>query len=146
MAEPEVHGPIDFVLIEFPGDGISGPTADAIRDLVDNGTIRLYDILVIEKGEDGSFAGIDLAEASADKTGGFSAFAGARSGLLQDDDVREAADAMDAGTTAVLIVYENSWAIPFVAAALDAGGEMIASMRIPAQDVIDALDSIDSAS
>ena len=76
----------------------------------------------------------------------FSSFAGARSGLLGDDDVAQAGEVMEPGTIAVLIVYENTWAIPFVAAARRAGGEMVATTRIPAQDVMEALDALDATS
>ena len=138
------HGPIDFVLIEFAGDRPTGPAADALMDLVDQGIVRIYDLLAIRKEHDGSFAGIDITDLSADHIGGFTAFAGAQSGLLGDDDVRQAADAMQPGTVAALIVYENAWAIPFVAAARDAGGQLIASARIPAQDVMDALDAAET--
>jgi hypothetical protein len=144
MSDSVTHGPIDFVLMEFAGDRLTGGAADALMDLVDRGIVRVYDLLVIRKDSDGSFSGIDISDLSADRVGGFTAFAGARSGLLGDDDLRQAADAMAPGTVAALIVYENSWAIPFVAAARDAGGQLIASARIPAQDVMDALDAVES--
>lgn len=137
MTAPDTHGPIDFVLIEFPGDRLTGETAAALRDLVDSGVIRLYDLMVVSKHEDGSVEALELTDPLG--VDGFSYFAGARSGLLEDDDLREAAGAMEPGTVAALIVYENSWAIPFVAAARNSGGEVIASQRIPAGDVIDAL-------
>lgn len=145
MADADVHGPIDFVLLEFPGDRVTGQTADALLELVDRGIVRVYDLLVIRKDDDGSFTGIDVTDLSADTLGGFTAFSGARTGLLGDDDLAQAADAMKPGTIAALIVYENAWAVPFVAAARDAGGQMVASARIPAQDVMDALDALDTA-
>lgn len=146
MSDTGVHGPIDFVLIEFPGDRVTGAAADALMGLVERGIIRVYDLLVIRKADDGTFAGIDVSDVSANNVGGFTAFTGARSGLLSDDDLRQAADAMEPGTVAALIVYENSWAVPFVKAARDAGGEVIASARIPAQDVMDALDALEPTS
>ena len=144
MPEMDVHGPIDFVLLEFPGDRLTGAAADALLDLVERGIVRIYDLTVIRKAEDGSFSGLEINDLSADEIGGFTAFAGARSGLLGDDDLTQAADAMKPGTVAALIVYENSWATPFVAAARDAGGQVIASARIPAQDVMDALDTLEA--
>jgi hypothetical protein len=142
MSDAEIHGPIDFLLLEFPELG-DGSVADALLDLVDAGIIRIWDLLIIQKQDDGSFAGIDLTDVSADGMGGFAAFSGARSGLLGDDDVSQAADTMQPGTVAALLLYENAWAIPFVGAARAAGGEVIASARIPAQDVIDALDALE---
>src|SRR6476620_9710985 len=123
MTETNIHGPLDFVLLEFSGDRLTGRAAQALLDLVEAGIVRLSGVLV--------------AGQTADR-------AGARSGLLSDEDMHEAAKAMAPGTLATLIVYENTWAIPFVAAAREAGGEMIASARIPAQDVMDALDALEA--
>lgn len=143
MKTTDVHGPVDFVLIEFTGDRLTGRAAQALLDLVERGIVRVYDILVVGKDAEGSPYAVDLAESAASQVGDFAELAGARSGLLTDDDMREAAGAMEPGTLAVLIMYENTWAIPFVAAAREAGGELIASARIPAQDVMDALDLLD---
>jgi hypothetical protein len=140
----EVHGPIDFVLIEFPGDKLTGEAGPALMDLVERGVIRLYDLLVISKDADGSVEVLELTDPAGLE--GFTAFAGAHSGLLGDDDVREAGAAMKPGTVAALIVYENSWAVPFVAAARNSGGELIASARIPAPDVMAALDTLEPTS
>ena len=138
----DLHGPIDFVLLEFPTDRLTGEAGPALLDLVERGVIRLFDLLVVSKGEDGSFDVLELTDPLSE-SGGFSYFAGASSGLLGDDDVRKAADAMTPGTVAALIVYENTWAAPFVAAVRNSGGELVASVRIPATDVIEALDALD---
>jgi hypothetical protein len=140
---PELHGPVDFVLLEFPRDRLTGEPSRALVDLVESGVIRLYDLLVISKDEDGSVEVLELGDPSG--VDGFAYFSGARSGLLGDDDVDEASSAMQPGTVAALIVYENSWAIPFVAAARNSGGELIASARIPAPVVMEALEAMDSA-
>ncbi|MFG1998590.1 DUF6325 family protein [Spirillospora sp. NPDC048911] len=140
----DVHGPIDFLLIEFPGDRLTGTTARALMDLVDRGLVRIFDLLVIGKNPDGSVAMLDLESPTAAELGGFAEFAGARSGLLGGEDVHEAAAAMRPDTVAALIVYENTWAVPFVAAARENGGEVVASARIPATDVMDALDALDA--
>src|SRR5215470_1499474 len=136
----DVHGPIDFVLLEFAGDKLTGEPAEALADLIERGVVRLYDLMVVSKELDGTVRELEISESSA---GGFNVFAGARSGLLGDDDVSEAASAMEPGTVAALIIYENAWAIPFVAAVRDGGGELIASTRIPAPDVMAALDSLE---
>jgi hypothetical protein len=146
MPDDNVHGPIDYVLIEFSGEPAESGAADALLDLVDRGIVRVYDLLVIRKADDGTFSGVNIEDLSTEGVGGFTAFGGARSGLLDDDDLTMAADAMKPGTTAALILYENTWAIPFVAAARAAGGQMIASQRIPAQDVMDALDALEDVS
>ncbi len=145
MTPPEGHGPIDFVLIEFQGDRATGAAARELLDLVERGIVRIFDLVLIGKGEDGSVAALDLADPSAaGAAGDFARLTGARSGLLGEDDVAEAAAAMSPGTLAALIVYENSWAAPFVTAAREAGGEVVASARIPAQDVMDALEALEA--
>lgn len=143
MTNTDVHGPVDFVLIEFSGDKLTGRTAEALLDLVERGIVRVYDILMIGKDADGSVFAIDIAESGEPGVGSFTDLAGARSGLLSDDDLREAGSAMEPGTLAALIIYENTWAIPFVAAAMEAGGELIASARIPAPDVMAALEALE---
>ena len=138
-----MHGPVDYLLLEFRESRLTGGAAAAVLDLVDRGTIAVYDILVVGKDEQGEVYSLDLAEAEAEVVGDFGDLAGARSGLLGDEDLADAASAMEPGTLAVLIVYENLWAIPFVAAALESGGQMIASARIPATDVMAALELLE---
>ena len=143
MTEQDVHGPIDCVLIEFSGDRLTGGGAQALLDLIDRGIIALYDVLVLGKNVDGSIYAVDLEE-TTEQLGGFGALAWVRSGLLTEEDMREAAGALEPGRLAVLIVYENTWAKPFVAASREAGGELIASARIPAPEVMAALDDLDA--
>ncbi|MFN8036363.1 MAG: DUF6325 family protein [Acidimicrobiia bacterium] len=146
MTDEDVYGPIDFLLMEFPGTTeMTGEVAQAVMDLVDAGIVRIYDVLIIRKAEDGTFEGINIEDLGADEIGGFTAFAGARSGLLGDDDLAEAAGALEPGTVAILFVYENAWAIPFVAAARRQGGQVVASARIPAQTINDVLDAAEAA-
>lgn len=140
----DVSGPVDFVLLEFPRDRLTGEAGQALVDLVEQGVIRLYDLVVISKDDDGQVSVLEVTDPAA--AGGFAAFAGARSGLLGDDDVAQAAGAMQRGTVAALIVYENAWAVPFVAAARNSGGELVASARIPAADVMAALEALEPTS
>jgi hypothetical protein len=143
MTTGDVHGPIDFILMEFSADRLTGGAAEALLELVDTGIIALYDVLVVGKADDGSVYALDLAE-DASQVGGFADLAGVRSGLLTDEEMHEAAATMQPGTLAVLIVYENTWAVPFVAAAMESGGQLIAGARIPAPAVIDALDALEA--
>jgi Family of unknown function (DUF6325) len=143
VTEVEVHGPVDYLLLEFRENRLTGGAAAAMLDLVDRGVIAVYDILVVGKDQQGSAYSLDLAEAGAE-TGDFAGLAGARSGLLDDDDLADAASAMEPGTLAVLIVYENLWAIPFVAAAMESGAELIASARIPAADLLAAVEALEA--
>jgi hypothetical protein len=141
----DVLGPIDLLVIEWREENMTGEAAAALLDLVERGIVRIFDLLVVRKDEDGTFSGIDIADLSADDLGGFVAFSGARSGLLGDDDIAEAANALEPGTMAALIVYENTWAVPFVRAARSVGAQVVASVRIPADDLIAALDALEAA-
>jgi Family of unknown function (DUF6325) len=144
MTEVEVMGPVDYVLLEFHDDHLTGRAAEAVLDLVERGIIAVYDIVVVGKTQQGEVYVLDLAETGAAVLGGFSDLAGARSGLLDEGDLGDATAALEPGTLAVLIVYENLWAIPFVTAALESGGELIASARIPATDVMAALEGLEA--
>lgn len=134
-------GPVDFILLEFPDDGDqTGAGAAELRQLVEHGVIDLFDIVAVRKDAGGVVASFDLGEFSADDADGFAYFAGARSGLLDDDDVQQAGAALGNNTLGVLLMYENAWAQRFVTATRAAGGAMIATSRIPAQDLLEALD------
>jgi hypothetical protein len=143
MTEADVHGPIDFVLLEFTGDRLTGRAAEELVSLVERGIVHVYDVMLVGKDHDGAAYSVDLAE-SADRAGGFVGLDWARSGILTDDDLTEAAAALEPGSLAALIVYENTWAIPFIAAAMESGGSLVAGGRIPAQDVMAALEATDS--
>jgi hypothetical protein len=138
-------GPIDFLLLELDPDHMDGTVAAALLDLVDRGVVTILDLLVIRKEADGTVVGIDIDALSADALGGFTVFAGATSGLLSEDDVAEAAAAVQPARAAALLVYENTWARGFVTAALAAGAQVVASTRIPATDVNEVLDALDQA-
>jgi hypothetical protein len=143
--ETDIPGPIDYVLIEFPPDGPTSSTAEAVMRLVDRGIVRLYDMVMVRKGEDGAVQNVEASELAPEAAFAFSELEGARSGLLGTDDVAEVAGALDPGKIGLLLLFENAWAIPFVKAAYEAGGEMIASERLPAQAIIDALDALEAA-
>jgi uncharacterized membrane protein len=143
-AADDVCGPIDFLMLTFDEARNDGRAAAALLALVDAGIIALYDVQVLHKDADGQTENRPL-QGGPEALGGLGAFAGARSGLLSDDDLAEAVALMDPGSTAALFVYENSWARPFIAAALDADGHVLATSRIPAEAVIEALDALDAA-
>jgi uncharacterized membrane protein len=142
MTTDDAVGPIDFVLIEFPSSKLTGEVSQEVLDLVDRGTIRLLDLMIIAKDDDGSVAALEIEDEAL--AAAFGDLSGARSGLLGEEDVAEAASALEPGTVAALLVYENSWAAGFVAAARRSGGELVASGRIPATVLLDALDSLDA--
>ena len=134
-----VSGPVDYLVLEMPTDQRDGSIAAAILDLVDSGIVTLLDIMVVQKDADGVISGIELDAID----GELRVFAGARSGMLGDDELADAGSALDAGTTAAVLLFENAWARPFVAAAARAGAQVIASARIPADVLNDALDALE---
>jgi dihydroorotase-like cyclic amidohydrolase len=136
-------GPIDYVLIEWPGRQPNGEAMPHLVELVERGVIRILDVAFVTKGEDGAVAGIELADLG-DGAAELEVFEGASSGLIGDDDLTEAAGALEPGTSAALLVFENSWAAPFVAAVRRSGGQLVASGRIPADEVLAALDAAEA--
>ena len=142
--ELDEMGPIDYVLIEWPGGQPTGDALPHLVDLVDRGIIRILDLAFISKGEDGSVAGVEISELG-DRVEEIKVFEGAPSGLLSDEDTAEAGEALDAGTSAALLLYENSWAGPFAAAVRRSGGQLVANGRIPVQTLIAALDAAEEA-
>ena len=139
-------GPVDIAVIAYPADApMTGEAIPLLLNLVEQGIIRVLDVMFVTKNEDGSFSGFDARDLSSKGVGDFAVFEGASSGMLGDEDAANAADGIEPGSAAVVIVYENSWAGPFIAAVRRNGGVPVAFERIPAQDVIDALDALEAA-
>jgi hypothetical protein len=140
-------GPVDLVVIAYPpGAPLTGEAIPLLLDLVDRGIIRVLDAMFVRKDEDGTYSGFNAVGLDADSVGSFTVLEGASSGLLGDDDAARAADGIEPGTAAVMILYENTWAAPFAAAVRRNGGVLVDNQRIPHQDVIDALDAIEATS
>ena len=137
----EEMGPIDYVVLEWPGRQPKGEVAPMILDLHDRGIIRILDAMFVIKNADGTFSGFDASDLAGKDVGDFVVFEGASSGLLGDDDAEKAAEAIEPGSAAVVLVYENKWAAPFVAAVRRNGGVPIAFQRVPVQDLIDAVEA-----
>jgi Family of unknown function (DUF6325) len=136
-------GPIDYVLVEWPGKQPEGEIAPHLVDLVDRGLIRILDLAFLAKDEDGTIAAIELTDLGGE-VAELSVFEGAASGLLDEGDLAEAGNALEPGTSAALLVYENTWAAPFATAVRRSGGELVASGRIPITDVLAALDAVEA--
>jgi Family of unknown function (DUF6325) len=139
-------GPVDVVVIGYPPDApMTGEAVPLLLDLVDRGIVRVLDVLFVVKEADGSFAGFEARDLDERNVGDLAIFEGASSRLLGDEDAAAAAEAIEPGMAAVLIVYENRWAAPFIAAVRRNGGIPIAFERISTQDLIDALDAAETA-
>ena len=143
MNDASEMGPVDYILVEWPGRQPNGEVAPHLVDLVDRGLIRILDLAFVTKEEDGTVAGIELADLG-DGAAELEVFEGASSGLLSDDDLTEAAAALEPGTSAALLVFENTWAAPFAAAVRRSGGQLVASGRIPVQAILAALDAAEA--
>ncbi|HEY2556774.1 MAG TPA: DUF6325 family protein [Diaminobutyricibacter sp.] len=137
----EQAGPIDFVIIEFPAGqkNFRGEIADELVKLVDAGTIRLIDAIVLVKDDDGAVEALELSD--LDDLGPLAALEAELAEFLAEEDVDHLAAAMDPGSVAGVIVYENVWAAPFAAAARRAGGQLIADGRIHSQAIAAALEA-----
>jgi hypothetical protein len=135
----EELGPVDLVVIGYPADApMTGSAAQLLLDQVDNGTIRILDAMFVTKNADGTFSGFDANGIAPGTVGDFHVFDGVSSGLLGNDDVATVAAAVEPGTSAVMILYENRWAAPFISAVHQNGGIFIDNQRVPHQDLIDA--------
>jgi hypothetical protein len=146
-AHEEELGPIDIIVIGYPADApMTGEAAPLLLDLIDRGIIRVLDVLFVMENEDGTFSGFEAKDLDSKSVGDLTVFEGASSGLLGEEDVATAADAIEPGTAAVIIVYENRWAGPFAAAVRRNGGRLIANQRIPVQELIASLDAAEAAS
>ncbi|MFD3993507.1 DUF6325 family protein [Streptomyces sp. NPDC058583] len=143
--EAEELGPIDYLIVEFPGNRMTGEGLPLLVDLVDRGLIRILDLTFVRKEEDGSLSGLEIADLTGDGELDLAVFEGASSGLLGQDDLEEAASALQPGTSAGVLVYENRWAAPFAAALRRGGAQVVASGRIPVPALLAALDSTDDA-
>ncbi|MEQ6903085.1 DUF6325 family protein [Nocardioides sp. YIM 152588] len=144
MTEQDV-GPIDYLAVEIPAAKMQGQGLAALLDLTERGIIRILDLVVATVGEDGSVTAVELTDLDGDGELDLTVFEGVRSGLLGEDDIAEGAAMVEPGNAVALLVYENTWAGPFVTAMREVGAEVIASGRIPAEDVLSALDALEGA-
>jgi len=143
--EPDTMGPIDYLVVEFPNGRMTGGAMPLLVDLVENGTIRILDLLLVKKDQDGSVRGLVVADFDGDEQLDLAVFEGASSGLLGQDDIDEAGAILTPGAAAGILVYENVWAAPFATALRRAGAQLVASGRIHTQAMLAALEAAESA-
>ncbi len=139
--ELDEMGPIDYIVVEWPGRQPTGEVAPLILDLVDRGLIRILDVAFMVKDEDGTVAALDLSELEAEA---LSEFDGAASGLLDSSDLEDAAQVLNPGTSAAVLVWENLWAAPVAVGLRRSGAQLVASGRIPVQALIASLDAAEA--
>ena len=134
-------GPVDYLVVEFPAgaSNFTGEMAKELLALVDSGTIRVIDVLILSKSEDGSVEATELSD--IDEVGELQAVEAQLAELLAADDVEHLAAAMEPGSTAGVLIWENLWAAPFAAAARRSGGQLIANGRIPIQAIFASIEA-----
>jgi hypothetical protein len=138
-------GPVDYLVVEFPAgaSNFTGEMAKELLALVDAGTIRVIDVLILTKNEDGSVDANELSDIP--QLGELEAIETQLAELLAEDDVIHLAAAMEPGSTAGVLIWENLWAAPFAAAARHSGGQLIANGRIPIQAIIASIEADDAS-
>ena len=134
-------GPVDYIVVEFPAgaSNFTGEMTEELVRLVNAGTIRLIDVLILVKGEDGSVEAMELSD--LDDLGELQALEAKLAELLAEEDVVHLAAAMEPGSTAGVLIWENLWAAPFASAARRSGGQLIANGRIPIQAIIASIEA-----
>ncbi len=140
-SDSDVLGPISYLIVEYPGNKMTGDAFGILLDLVDRGLIRVLDLRFVMRGADGSLAAMELSDIDADGQFDFGVFAGASADLLDDSDLQEAASAIEPNSAAAIMVYENRWAGPFVQALRGAGANLVAAGYIPQDLLLAALDA-----
>ena len=142
----EVMGPISYVIVQFPGNKMTGEGFPILVDLVDRGLIRILDLVFITRGDDGSTAVLELNDLDRDDNVevDVAVFDGASSGLIGESDIAEAANAIEPGSSAGVLLFENRWATPFVQALRRGGAELVAAGYIPQADLLAALEAAEA--
>jgi uncharacterized membrane protein len=134
-------GAVELVVIGFPENRFSGKIVPALGDLVDQGTIRVIDLIFVGRGEDGTVTGFELSTVDDETRAAFEPLLGSPVPLLGDEDIEEVGEALEPGASAAIILFEHTWANRFRNALLEAGGELIDSLRIPPELVEAAQDA-----
>jgi hypothetical protein len=143
-AELDQMGPVDYLVVAFPADRMTGEAFPLLIELVERGIIRILDLAFLRKDADGTVTTLSQVDLERMKVLEAALFEGAASGLLDASDLADAAEALDPGTAAGVLVYENVWATPFAAALRRSGGQLVGSGHIPVQALVAALDVLDS--
>lgn len=133
-------GPVDYLVVEFPGSEFRGEILPELADLVQRGIVRVLDLVVIRKDEDGSYDAFEFGDPDAGPLGEIRELETELAELLSEDDVAAVAGALEPGSFAGLLVYENLWAAPFASAVRRAGGQLVSNGRIPVQALLGAIE------
>jgi hypothetical protein len=138
-------GPVGYLIVEFPGSQMTGEGLPLLVDLVDRGLIRILDLTFFTKETDGSVTVLELTDLDGDGELDLAVFDGASSGLLGSDDLADAREVIEPGSSAAVLVYENRWAAPLVSALRRGGAQLVASGHIPLETLAEALDAAEAS-
>ena len=144
MTDEEAMGPISYLIVEFPGNKMTGEGLPALIDLVDRGVIRILDLKFVTRRPDGSLEAVQLREIDTDGQFDLTIFEGASSGLLDQSDFDDAATALQPDSSAGILIFENRWATTFVETLRRGGGELVAAGYIPLEDIAASLDATEA--
>ena len=133
-------GPVDYIVVEFPGNKFNGEIVPALRDLIDRDIVKVLDLVFIVKDTDGTIEGLELSDLDPGVAGEIEKLEIDIAHLLSEDDVVRIAETLEPDSSAAVLVWENAWAAPFASAVRRAGGQLVASGRIPIQALIGALE------
>jgi hypothetical protein len=136
-------GPVDYLVVEFPAGKakFDGSVLEQLTALVDAGIIKVLDLLIIKKEADGTFDGFEVHEFDDDAVGVLRELGAEAAELLAVEDVEFIAEALEPDTVAAVLVWENTWAVPFAVAVREAGGQLVANGRIPMQAILAAVEA-----
>jgi hypothetical protein len=143
--EQDEMGPVGYLIVEFPGSQMTGEGLPLLVDLVDRGLIRILDLTFFTKETDGSVTVLELTDLDGDGELDLAVFDGASSGLLGSDDLADAREVIEPGSSAAVLVYENRWAAPLVSALRRGGAQLVASGHIPLETLAEALDAAEAS-
>lgn len=140
----EAMGPVSYLVVEFPGNKMTGEGLAALVDLVDLGIVRVLDLVFVMRDTDGSITAMELRDIDGDGELDLTVFEGASSGLLDPSDLEQAGSVLEEGASAAILVFENSWAIPFMRGIRNGGAEVVAAGYVPVEDLVAALDAAEA--
>jgi uncharacterized membrane protein len=141
----DAMGPISYLIVEFPGNKMTGEGLPILVDLVDQGLIRILDFLFVTRDDDGSLRAVELRDLDLDGQIDVAVFEGASSGLLDDSDLADAASVIEPGSSAAILLFENTWARSFTQALRNGGAEVVAAGYVPLEAIAASLDAAEAA-
>jgi hypothetical protein len=143
--EGDTIGPVSYLIVEFPGNRMTGEGLPILVDLADRGVIRVLDLLFVTRGDDGALRAVELTDIDQDGELDLAVFEGATSGLIDQTDLDDAASVVEPGSSAAILLFENTWARDFTQALRNGGAELVAAGYVPLDALAASLDAAEAA-